>query len=558
MDQAVSAAVDRMLPWVVERADAATSGSACWDRHSHLWKTTLFPGDRALFALEPGCGPVRCTVEGSGYLSFDTAVGCVHCTVSGLTTLPAESVGSSAQITLRVKEGTVLLWQGTPSPPVGGEGVCVNVVLVHYNRFYTCSRLVDFILSSLDWCGTDLQIYIIDNASAEDDILGLASERVHILRMPSNVGATGAQGVGIHESLKHRAADYIWILDDDVLPRCDTLYHLLEAVQQADVVGSTMMNLEEPLTVHESGCFVATDGSLVFNQHNTPYRRTDLKPILDCDFVAFASVLVARAVVERCGVHPDWFIHYDDVEWCARVRESGFRVVASGRSFIWHPSERVKPITWMTYYDVRNQLKFLSARMPWNIPLWRRRWTLAGLSAWVRGKAPEAINIARGISDWKRGLQGKGAAFYPLVRSDSLECLTGTVLVSEHLFDNPDFTSRVLQATTQGVRVVSITQTPVVRLPDSIDILPRARTKAGRAIQLLRLRGSVDAVVTGSLGHMRFPWLASDTVVVVLTGNSAYSVTRSFRSWCRGFTRWALAALSGGLWHDIYGSLADL
>jgi GT2 family glycosyltransferase len=84
--------------------------------------------------------------------------------------------------------------------------------------------------------------------------------------------------------------------------------------------------------------------------------------IFDVDYVAAASLLIRAEVAKKAGLWEDFFIHFDDVDWCLRIKEMGHRVVCVADSVIWHLSAAQKPITWARYYDVRNML-FLLARL---------------------------------------------------------------------------------------------------------------------------------------------------------------------------------------------------
>ena len=95
------------------------------------------------------------------------------------------------------------------------------------------------------------------------------------------------------------------------------------------------------------------------------------------DFCAAASLLASREAVEKAGIFADIFIHWDDIDWCYRVREAGFRVMATTRSTVNHPEDTGKASEWIIYYDVRNSLWFarrhipLLARWLWRYYTWK-------------------------------------------------------------------------------------------------------------------------------------------------------------------------------------------
>ena len=56
----------------------------------------------------------------------------------------------------------------------------------------------------------------------------------------------------------------------------------------------------------------------------------------DVDYVAAGSLLIRADVAKQAGIWRDYFIHFDDVEWCLRIGKMGHRVLASAKSLIWH------------------------------------------------------------------------------------------------------------------------------------------------------------------------------------------------------------------------------
>jgi hypothetical protein len=67
-------------------------------------------------------------------------------------------------------------------------------------------------------------------------------------------------------------------------------------------------------------------------------------------------MLVRFDVMKKVGIMTDYFIHLDDVDWCLRFKEAGYRTLACAGSRIKHLSGRSKRVTWVLYYDVRNML----------------------------------------------------------------------------------------------------------------------------------------------------------------------------------------------------------
>ncbi len=223
---------------------------------------------------------------------------------------------------------------------------------------------------------------VIDNGNKEDlssRLALLATEDCRIVKIEKNLGGSGAYRAGMEMAMSDSAFKWLWLLDDDAMPNARTLPGLLEVFRDENsrggvpvgAVGSAMLGKAHPYRVTEVGATVMRwSGGLRRRLERSDIRdlgeRTD-----EVDYCAAASLLASRAAVEKVGVFEQVFIHWDDVDWCYRVREAGFRVLATTKSTVNHPEDTGKASVWIIYYDVRNTLWFASRHMPKSV---QRRW----------------------------------------------------------------------------------------------------------------------------------------------------------------------------------------
>ena len=233
-----------------------------------------------------------------------------------------------------------------------------------------------------------LLFIVIDNGNApalSERLATLAAPDCEVVRLPTNRGGSGAYRAGMMRAMEMEGIAYLWLLDDDAMPNEKTLPGLLSVFQEegarggkpVGAVGSAMLGKAFPFKVTEVGSSVRTwRGGMKRRLWAKDIRdlgdRTD-----DVDFCAAASLLASREAVEKAGIFADIFIHWDDIDWCYRVREAGFRVMATTRSTVNHPEDTGKASEWIIYYDVRNSLWFarrhipLLARWLWRYYTWK-------------------------------------------------------------------------------------------------------------------------------------------------------------------------------------------
>jgi GT2 family glycosyltransferase len=281
----------------------------------------------------------------------------------------------------------------------------VLVIIVTWNKK---AYVVDLLqsLQRLSYPVERLDVVVVDNASSDGtaEVLKRDFPVVHVIENSENLGGTGGFNTGLQYAFAQPEGkyDYLWLLDNDVQVHRNALAELvtiLEPEQDVAVAGSTMMQLTTPWRINEMGAFVDLHrGSLLLNRHreDVPGLKgrsleelhgmdidlsgylEDCRPSMDVEYIAAASLLIRSWVAREAGIWDDYFIHYDDVEWCLRIARMGHRIMVSARSLIWHLPAEYKVPTWILYYDNRNVQYLLEKHAPENVP---------GLRRWIRKKS---------------------------------------------------------------------------------------------------------------------------------------------------------------------------
>ena len=241
----------------------------------------------------------------------------------------------------------------------------VASVTIAYNGQAFLERHLDALLGQsrpLD------EIIVVNNAST-DGTLPLLTERyplVTVLNLPTNLGVGGGYAAGLEYALERKGYDWIWLFDQDSIPRTDALDRLLEAIDVMAEKGSDI-GIAAPLSVH-----VKTQRHYRGLVWHNGWRRMPEDPRTDVcfvDAVISSGSLIRRTAVEKAGPpRADFFIDYIDLEHCLRVRRSGYRIAVVHRSVLEHvlgdpKIVRVPGMTcvwadhvpWREYYKARNE-----------------------------------------------------------------------------------------------------------------------------------------------------------------------------------------------------------
>ncbi len=211
--------------------------------------------------------------------------------------------------------------------------------------------------------GVEWHAIIVDNGNAP-----ALSERLHtlqdaqttILRLAENCGGAGAYRAGMLMA-QGMSCDFVWLLDDDALINDQTLSGLIAEYLRLEsdgmrvgAVGSVMRGRVDPDYIPEAGYAVSPITGRIRWRKGCPVGavgdRTD-----EVQYLSAASLLTRRSVMEEVGPFADVFIHWDDIEWCLRLKAKGYRHFITSRSYVNHLELSQKPGDWIRYYDVRNK-----------------------------------------------------------------------------------------------------------------------------------------------------------------------------------------------------------
>jgi GT2 family glycosyltransferase len=217
---------------------------------------------------------------------------------------------------------------------------------------------------------------VVDNASADGSVEALRqrfpSQRVMV--MEKNLGFCGGNNRGIADALE-QGAEYVLLLNNDTEMHpalVDELVRVARSDERIGAVGAKNLRLEKPTEIWGAYGEVTYGKELVRllgrNAPDGPAFERDR----DVDWVIGNGIMMSRKALEAIGgLDESYFGYHEDVEWCARAREHGFRIVYAGRAIVYHrgfgaadPTRKVKfPVL---YFLGRNGVLFTRRHAsPW-------------------------------------------------------------------------------------------------------------------------------------------------------------------------------------------------
>jgi len=225
--------------------------------------------------------------------------------------------------------------------------IVISAIIINYNAGTFLPKSVD----SLRNCSLEIEIIVIDNASTDGSLDSLAGlPNIQIVKNPLNVGFAKACNRGASIA----SAPLLLFLNPDCSFSEGTLSTLVEVMRTKENVGMA------------GGLLVNTDGTEQAGGRRaipTPWRSfvrafglsklSQRWPRLFYDFhlhqealpdepleveaISGACMLVRRKAIEDVGLWDEgYFLHCEDLDWCMRFRQKGWKILFVPDAIIVH------------------------------------------------------------------------------------------------------------------------------------------------------------------------------------------------------------------------------
>jgi GT2 family glycosyltransferase len=218
------------------------------------------------------------------------------------------------------------------------------------------------------------RLVIVDNGSSDGSGNALARRYPwhDFIQNERNLGFAGGYNVGIKLGLE-QGADYVCILNNDTAVSSGFLEPLVGALEKdgsIGIAGPVVCEHDRPDIVQTAGAKANLYLGKFYGLHAGEHR-SEIGGITDVDYISGACMLFRCSLAMDIGYIPeDYFLFFEETEWCLKARKSGFRVVCVGDSVIWHKgSSSTKNVPGaIAYFMARNQIIFEkknASRLQW-------------------------------------------------------------------------------------------------------------------------------------------------------------------------------------------------
>jgi len=214
------------------------------------------------------------------------------------------------------------------------NGTCpdVTVTIVNTNN----RRLLEPCLESIfaTWTGRHtMEIIVVDNASSDGSV-EMVQSRFPDVKLICNERRKGF-GANHNSALRISRGRYLLVLNDDTVMLNDTIEQMIDfgdAHPNAGMIGPKTFNPDGTL---QDTCVrfptILTQLKQILFQRFSSYCVISYPPavhdtVADVEWLRGSAMMVRREAMDQVGMLDErFFIFYEEVDWCYRMRKGGWR-----------------------------------------------------------------------------------------------------------------------------------------------------------------------------------------------------------------------------------------
>jgi len=214
----------------------------------------------------------------------------------------------------------------------------LSIIIVNYN----VKEFLENLLRSINKATQKItsEIIIVDNASDDGSIDLIKSKfpDVKLIENKENLGFSKANNLG----LRIAKGNYLLLLNPDTIVEEDTFETMIKFFEEKKKAGLAGCKILNPDGTLQSGCRRSFPGpwnsfskvtglsslfphSRLFAKYNLTYL--DENKTHEVDAISGSFMFLRREVYEKIGgLDEDFFMYGEDLDWCFRVQQSGYKV----------------------------------------------------------------------------------------------------------------------------------------------------------------------------------------------------------------------------------------
>ncbi|MCJ8211835.1 glycosyltransferase family 2 protein [Mucilaginibacter sp. RS28] len=244
----------------------------------------------------------------------------------------------------------------------------VSVITVNFNQSFITEQLLSSISETNSYA--NVEIIVVDNGSKENKVpeWGAAYPTIKFIRSDKNLGFAGGNNLGVNEA----TGEYLFFVNNDTEFTAGLIETMVKVMREHPEVGMASPKIryfDQPNTLQYAGFTPMnyyTCRNKCIGQFEEDSGQYDDK-IGQTGYIHGAAMMVRRAAIEKAGLMAEnFFLYYEEMDWCDRVRRAGYQIWFVPQGLIYHKESISvgKASGLKEFFMNRNRILFIRRNAP--------------------------------------------------------------------------------------------------------------------------------------------------------------------------------------------------
>ncbi|HOX92803.1 MAG TPA: glycosyltransferase family 2 protein, partial [Spirochaetales bacterium] len=208
------------------------------------------------------------------------------------------------------------------------ERLQITLILLHYGALRDTRECLHSLLASRR---EPVPVIVVLNGAEGEVASALRTEFpwTEVLVTGGNIGFAAGNNIGIRRALEDGASHIVLLNNDTVVEPgfLDSLAVVFCTYPEAGMVTGPVLHATPPNPIWSAGGKMG--GWTALTRHSLVNQPRSALPqvVQETEYANGCFVMVSRRCIETVGLMDEgYFLYYEDTDWCARVREAGFKM----------------------------------------------------------------------------------------------------------------------------------------------------------------------------------------------------------------------------------------
>jgi GT2 family glycosyltransferase len=186
------------------------------------------------------------------------------------------------------------------------------------------------------------QIIIVDNASTDgsvEEVHKSFGPRINLIRNKDNLGFAEGNNIGVSQAKELGARWYFLLNNDTIVSQkvFEEFSHVIINFPDISIFSPMILQYHHPNMIWNAGNRLIPGTLLSYQVLTGRLNNRQFQNIIIVDFITGCGMLIKAEVVDCIGLfNPDLFMYGEDVDFCWRAKQAGYKIACATKARIWH------------------------------------------------------------------------------------------------------------------------------------------------------------------------------------------------------------------------------